>query len=150
MPFLPFFPQIYNQLKWRKSKQKRVGSRRQKTKKVQDALYDAAATDDNVESPCPLDKEPAPDQPKALPFTQEIAPDRLDAITYMDIENKDTSTDVNAIVSYMRRMSDDNDVVHVVAPTGLAAFNVLGGTLHRFAGLDWRNMKKGMTNSTME
>jgi hypothetical protein len=25
-----------------------------------------------------------------------------------------------------------------------------GGTLHRFAGLDWRNMKKGMANSTME
>jgi hypothetical protein len=47
-------------------------------------------------------------------------------------------------------MFDDNDVFHVVAPTGMAAFNVLGETLHRFAGLDWRNMKKGMTNSTME
>jgi hypothetical protein len=57
---------------------------------------------------------------------------------------------INTILSYMRRMFDDNDVVHVVAPTGMAAFNVLGKTLHRFAGLDWRNMKKGMTNSTME
>jgi hypothetical protein len=57
---------------------------------------------------------------------------------------------INTIVSYMRRMFDDNDVVHVVAPTGMAAFNVLGETLHRFVGLDWRNMKKGMTNSTME
>jgi hypothetical protein len=46
-------------------------------------------------------------------------------------------------------MFDDNDVVRVVAPTGMAAFNVLGGTLHRFAGLDWRNMEKGMNNSTM-
>jgi hypothetical protein len=46
-------------------------------------------------------------------------------------------------------MFDDN-VVHVVAPTGMAAFNVLGETLHRFAGLDWRNMKKRMINSTME
>jgi hypothetical protein len=35
------------------------------------------------------------------------------------------------IVSYMRCMFDDNDVVHVVAPTGMAAFDVLGGTLHR-------------------
>jgi hypothetical protein len=47
-------------------------------------------------------------------------------------------------------MFDDNDVVHVVAPTGMASLNVLGETLHRFAGLDWRNMKKGMTNSTMD
>jgi hypothetical protein len=47
-------------------------------------------------------------------------------------------------------MFDDNDVAHVVAPIGMAAFNVLGETLHRFAGLDWRNMKKGMTNSTIE
>jgi hypothetical protein len=57
---------------------------------------------------------------------------------------------INTIVSYMRCMFDDNDVVHVVAPTGMAAFNVLGETLHRFAGLNWQNMKKVMTNSTME
>jgi hypothetical protein len=57
---------------------------------------------------------------------------------------------INTIFSYMRRMFNDNDVVHVVAPTGMAAFNVLGGTLHRFTGLDVRNMKKGMTNRTME
>jgi hypothetical protein len=57
---------------------------------------------------------------------------------------------INTIVSYMRCMFDDNYVIHVVAPTGIEAFNVLGETLHRFVGLDWRNMKKGMTNSTME
>jgi hypothetical protein len=57
---------------------------------------------------------------------------------------------INTIVSNMRRMFYDHDVVHVIAPTGMAASNVLGGTLHRFAGLDWRNMKKGMTNSTMK
>jgi hypothetical protein len=34
---------------------------------------------------------------------------------------------INTIVSYMKLMFDDNDVVHVVAPTGMAAFNVLGG-----------------------
>jgi hypothetical protein len=50
----------------------------------------------------------------------------------------------------MRSMFDYNDVVHVVAPTVMAAFNDLGETLHRLAGIDWRNMKKGMTNSTME
>jgi hypothetical protein len=57
---------------------------------------------------------------------------------------------INTIVSYTRRMFDDNDVVHVVAPTGMAVFNVLGETVHRFASLDWQNTKKGMANSTME
>jgi hypothetical protein len=42
---------------------------------------------------------------------------------------------INTTVSYMIRMFDDNYVVHVVAPTGMAAFNVLGETLHRFADL---------------
>jgi hypothetical protein len=57
---------------------------------------------------------------------------------------------INIIVSYMRHMFDNSALVRVVAPTGVAAFNVLGVTLHRFAGLDWRNMKKGMRNSTMQ
>jgi pantothenate kinase-related protein Tda10 len=43
---------------------------------------------------------------------------------------------INTIVSYLRRMFGDNDVVHVLSPTGIAAFNVLGETLHRFAGID--------------
>jgi hypothetical protein len=34
---------------------------------------------------------------------------------------------INTIVSYMIHMFDDNDVVHAVASTGMAAFNVLGG-----------------------
>jgi hypothetical protein len=68
-------------------------------KKVQDALHNAVITDFNVESPCPLDKEPEPDKPNALPFTQEMAPDCLDAITVMDIENKETSTDVGSGVA---------------------------------------------------
>jgi hypothetical protein len=43
---------------------------------------------------------------------------------------------INTIVSYLHRMFGDNDVVHVLAPTVIAAFNVLGETLHRFAGID--------------
>jgi hypothetical protein len=59
---------------------------------------------------------------------------------------------INTIVSYLRQMFDNNDVVHVVVPTGMAAFNILGETLHRFTGLDYRNMKtymmqKGLKNS---
>lgn len=47
-------------------------------------------------------------------------------------------------------MFDDNNVVHVVAPTGMPAFNVLGEPLHRVPGLDWKNMKKEMTKRTQE
>jgi hypothetical protein len=43
---------------------------------------------------------------------------------------------INTIVSYLRRMFGDNDVVHVLAPTGTAAFNVIGETLRIFAGID--------------
>jgi hypothetical protein len=43
---------------------------------------------------------------------------------------------INTLVSYLRRMFGENDVVHVLAPTGISAFNVLGETLHRFAGID--------------
>jgi hypothetical protein len=43
---------------------------------------------------------------------------------------------INTIVSYLRRMFGDNDVVHVLSPRGIAAFNVLGETLHIFAGID--------------
>jgi hypothetical protein len=68
-------------------------------KKVQDALHDAVAIDDDIESHCPIDKEPERYRPKSLPFTQEMTPDRLDAITVMDIENKETSTDVSSGVA---------------------------------------------------
>jgi hypothetical protein len=47
-------------------------------------------------------------------------------------------------------MFGNNAVVNVVAPTGMDAFNVLGETLHRFAGSDWKNMKKEMMKMTQE
>ena len=40
---------------------------------------------------------------------------------------------INCIVSHLRRMFQCNSVVHTVAPTGAAAFNVNGETIHRFA-----------------
>jgi hypothetical protein len=48
-------------------------------------------------------------------------------------------------------MFDDNDVVHVAAPTGTAAFNVGGETLHRmFSIMVEDNMKnlKGMSKQS--
>jgi hypothetical protein len=32
----------------------------------------------------------------------------------------------------------------------MAALNVLGETLHRFSGVDWKNMKKVMTKGLAE
>jgi hypothetical protein len=43
---------------------------------------------------------------------------------------------INTIVSDLSRMFGDNDVVHILSTTGIAALNVLGETLHRFAGID--------------
>jgi hypothetical protein len=57
---------------------------------------------------------------------------------------------INMIVSYMRLMFDYNDVVNDFASTWMTELNVLGEKLHMFAGLDWRNMKKETTNSTLE
>jgi predicted GTPase len=37
---------------------------------------------------------------------------------------------INTLVTVLRVMFDDNDVVHVAALTGTAAFNVRGKTLH--------------------
>jgi hypothetical protein len=69
-------------------------------KEVQDALHDAVATDDDdVECPTPIDKEPKQGEPKALPFTQEMTPDRLNAITVMDTQIEETSPDVASAVS---------------------------------------------------
>ena len=42
---------------------------------------------------------------------------------------------INTLVSIIRRMFKNNDVVKVVAPTGVAAFNVDGETLHHLFGM---------------
>jgi hypothetical protein len=69
-------------------------------KKVQEALHDADAThDDDIEGPTPIDKEPKQGEPKDLPFTQEMKPDRLDATTVMELEIDETSPDVASAVA---------------------------------------------------
>ena len=42
---------------------------------------------------------------------------------------------INSIVTTLRKMFHDNEVVRVVAPTGAAAFNVGGETLHHLLGM---------------
>jgi hypothetical protein len=47
-------------------------------------------------------------------------------------------------------MFDDNYVVHVVVPTGMATFKILGEILHIFTGLECKNTKKEMMKRTQE
>jgi hypothetical protein len=69
-------------------------------KKLQEALQDADAThDDDIEGPTPIDKEPKQGEPKDLPFTKEMKPDRLDAITVMEPQNDETSPNVVSAVA---------------------------------------------------
>lgn len=42
---------------------------------------------------------------------------------------------INTIVTVLREIFDDNDVVRVLAPTGVAAFNVGGETIHYCLGI---------------
>ena len=39
---------------------------------------------------------------------------------------------INTLVTAMRKMFNDNGIVHITAPTGAAAFNVNGETIHHF------------------
>ena len=47
---------------------------------------------------------------------------------------------IKCIVSHLRRLVPDNDIVHILAPTGTASFNVGGETIHDFVGLSPTNM----------
>jgi hypothetical protein len=52
---------------------------------------------------------------------------------------------INTFVTVLRIMFDDNDVVHVAAPTGTATFNVGGEILHQMFSImvedDMKNLK---------
>jgi predicted GTPase len=47
-------------------------------------------------------------------------------MTIMGAAGTGKSVLINTLVTVLRVMFDDNDVVHVAAPTGTAAFNVGG------------------------
>jgi hypothetical protein len=66
-------------------------------------------------------------------------------MTIMGAARTGKSVLINTLVTMLRVMFDDNDVVHVAAPTGTAAFNVVGETLHRMFSImvedDMKNIK---------
>ena len=51
---------------------------------------------------------------------------------------------INTLVTGIRQMLQDNDSVHVIAPTGAAAFNVDGQTIHCLFRINVTNPDKPM------
>jgi hypothetical protein len=86
-PFLPFFRPSLQSTKMVK-KQTKAGRLQaaKNEKKVQDALHDTDATDNEVDSSDLIDKKPDP--PKDPPGTREMTPDRPDENTDLEKERK--------------------------------------------------------------
>ena len=57
---------------------------------------------------------------------------------------------INTLVSVIRTMFENNDSVHVAAPTGAAAFSVGGQTLHRLFCVKTTNTDKHMNTKEEE
>jgi hypothetical protein len=87
-----------------------------KKKKVQDALHDTAATDDDVDSPDLYDK--VPDSPKEAPSMQEMAPDTQVENLNLEKEKK-TKDDGNDLPNVSDRDPATNVGTSAVIGTGV-------------------------------
>ena len=59
--------------------------------------------------------------------------------TVQGVAGSGKSTLVHILVNLLRSMFGTNKCVHVTAPTGAAAYNIGGETLHRTAGIKVNN-----------
>ncbi len=57
---------------------------------------------------------------------------------------------INTIVSILRNMTQMNDTVKVGAPSGAAAYNVQGSTLHRLLGISVPRPEEKVTGTALE
>ncbi len=57
---------------------------------------------------------------------------------------------INTIISIVRKMTQQNDTNQVGAPTGSAAFNVQGSTLHRLLGINLSHPEELLHETTKE
>jgi hypothetical protein len=57
---------------------------------------------------------------------------------------------VNTIISIVRNMTQMNDTVRVGAPSGAAAYNVQGSTLHRLLGISESRPEEKVTGTALE
>ena len=55
---------------------------------------------------------------------------------------------INTIISMVRKLTCSNDTVQIAAPSGAAAFNVQGSTIHNLLGVRVANPEKGLTENT--
>ena len=55
---------------------------------------------------------------------------------------------INTIISMVRSLTGSNDTVQIAAPSGAAAFNVQGSTIHNLLGVRVTNPEKGLTEIT--
>ncbi len=57
---------------------------------------------------------------------------------------------INTIISILRNMTQMNDTVKVGAPSGAAAYNVKGSTLHRLLGISVSRPEEKVTGTALE
>jgi hypothetical protein len=57
---------------------------------------------------------------------------------------------INIIISIVQKMMQQNDTIQVGAPTGAAAFNVQGSTLHRLLGINVSHPEESLHETTKE
>jgi len=55
---------------------------------------------------------------------------------------------INTIISMVRTLTCSNDTVQIAAPSGAAAFNVQGSTIHNLLGVRVSHPEKGLTEQT--
>ena len=55
---------------------------------------------------------------------------------------------INTIISMIRTLTCSNDTVQIAAPSGAAAFNVQGSTIHNLLGVRVSHPEKGLTEQT--
>ena len=55
---------------------------------------------------------------------------------------------INTIISMVRTLTCSNDTVQIAAPSGAAAFNVQGSTIHNLLGVRVSHPEKGLTEPT--
>jgi hypothetical protein len=57
---------------------------------------------------------------------------------------------INTIISIVQKVTQQNDTIQVGAPTGAAAFNVQGSTLHCMLGINVSQPEESLQETTRE
>ena len=68
--------------------------------------------------------------------------------TIMESAGTGKSFTINTIISMVRRLTGSNNTVQIAAPSGAAAFNVQGSTIHNLLGVRVTNPEKDLTENT--